>query len=155
MPNKLKIILITIFLLVSAGFGYLLINKDSSEVELNSPTTQNQPQPEQKRVQNQEVGQYLEYSEDLINKTVTQRILFFHAPWCPQCRQLDENIKSETIPSGVTIFKVDYDSNQKLRQQYGVTIQTTLVLLAEDDSEVKKFIAYDQPNLDAVIENLL
>lgn len=112
-------------------------------------------QPKQESAQTSENGTYVEYSAEVVANTKGKRVLFFHAPWCPQCRALDASIKSGAVPSGTTIFKVDYDSNQKLRQQYGVTIQTTLVLLDDNGNEAKKYVAYDQPNLSAIIENLL
>lgn len=100
-------------------------------------------------------GQYLSYSKDLLSKTDGTRILFFHAPWCPQCRQLEADIKSGNIPSNVTIIKVDYDSRQDLRQKYGVTIQTSLVKLDENGNLDKKFVAYDEPTLQNLVDNLL
>lgn len=95
-------------------------------------------------------GRYEDYNEMAFNQAEGRRILFFHAPWCPQCRALDASIKESTVPSGVTIFKIDYDSNQPLRQKYGVTIQTTLVEVDENGNEIKKYVAYDEPTFDAV-----
>jgi thioredoxin-like negative regulator of GroEL len=100
-------------------------------------------------------GNYLDYKADLVESTTDKRVLFFHAPWCSQCKELDESIKNGKIPGGVTIFKTDYDSNQKLRQQYGVTLQTTLVLLDENGGLAKKYVSYEEPNLEALIKNLL
>lgn len=96
-------------------------------------------------------GKYEDYNETAFNQAEGRRILFFHAPWCPQCRALDASIKDSTVPSGVTIFKIDYDSNQTLRQKYGVTIQTTLVEVDENGNEIKKYVAYDEPTFDAVM----
>lgn len=101
------------------------------------------------------VGSYIDYSETAVSTTSGTKILFFHASWCPQCRALDTSIKTGTIPSGVTIIKTDYDTNQELRKKYGVTIQTTLVKIAADGSLIKKYTAYDTPTLQAVKDNLL
>lgn len=100
-------------------------------------------------------GEYINYSSDAIAKSSGTKVLFFHAPWCPKCRELDTSIKAGSIPQNVTIIKVDYDSNQSLRQKYGVTIQTTLVRVDDDGNLVKKYVAYDSPTLDAVIKNAL
>lgn len=100
-------------------------------------------------------GTYIDYSQDVIKNTKGTKVLFFHAPWCPQCMMLDKSIKSGKIPDGVTIIKVDYDSNQALRKQYGVTLQTTLVRVDDDGKLVKKFTAYNEPNLQALIDNVL
>lgn len=100
-------------------------------------------------------GAYKEYSEEAVAATEGTRLLFFHASWCPQCRQLDASLRQSEIPSGVTIFKVDYDSNQALRQKYGVTIQTTVVKIDAQGDGVEKYVAYDEPTFAAVKENLL
>lgn len=104
----------------------------------------------------QPAGKYIVYSEDLLtDETLGTKILFFHAPWCPQCRELDASIQAGDIPNGVTIIKVDYDSNQKLRARYGVTIQTSLVKIDAAGNLVKKYVAYDEPSLASLVENLL
>lgn len=100
-------------------------------------------------------GSYVDYSDTVISSTQGTKILFFHAPWCPQCRALDASIKSGSVPTGVTIIKTDYDTNQELRKKYGVTIQTTLVKINDDGSFIKKYTAYDAPTLQSVKDNLL
>jgi thiol-disulfide isomerase/thioredoxin len=100
-------------------------------------------------------GEYVDYREGIIAETSGTALLFFHAPWCPQCRALESDIKTKGVPEGVTIIKVDYDSSQKLRQEYGVTIQTTVVRVDKDGKLVEKFVAYDEPSMAAVAEELL
>ncbi|MBI4032502.1 thioredoxin family protein [Candidatus Berkelbacteria bacterium] len=94
-------------------------------------------------------GQYLTYSGDLLIGS-GRRLLFFHAPWCPQCRALEKTIQERGVPDGVTIIKVDYDSNQQLRQQFGVTIQTTLVEIDGSNALIERYVAYDEPSISAV-----
>lgn len=100
-------------------------------------------------------GAYVNYSAEVIDTTNGNKILFFHAPWCPQCKALDASIKAGPIPDGTTIIKVDYDSSQALKQKYGVTTQTTLVLVDDNGNLVKKYVAYSTPSLSAIISNLL
>ena len=104
---------------------------------------------------NATAGQYVDYSEDIISSTAGTKVLFFHAPWCPQCRELDASIKQGSIPEGVTIIKVDYDTSQALRQKYGVTTQTTLVRVDDSGNIVKKYVAYSDPSLEALVQNAL
>jgi hypothetical protein len=68
---------------------------------------------------------------------------------------LDADIKQKGVPEGVAIIKVDYDTSQKLRQKYGVTLQTTIVRVDDNGELVKKYVAYDEPSLSAVAKNLL
>jgi thiol-disulfide isomerase/thioredoxin len=100
-------------------------------------------------------GAYVTYNADNFTATAGTRILFFHASWCPQCRQLDSDINKSTLPAGVTIFKVDYDSNQDLRKKYGVTVQTTLVKVDSNGNLLEKFVAYDDPSFSKVQAELL
>lgn len=100
-------------------------------------------------------GTYVGYSEPAVDSTSGRRILFFHAPWCPQCRMIEEDIKEQGVPAGITVFKVDYDSNQELRQEFGVTLQTTFVELDANGNLDTKYVAYNEPTFDSVKENLI
>jgi thiol-disulfide isomerase/thioredoxin len=100
-------------------------------------------------------GQFVDYSPELVDSTPGEKLLFFHAPWCSQCVALEEDIEANGVPDGVTIFKVDYDSNQDLRQEYGVTIQTTIVKVDDNGEKVETYVAYDEPTLDSVSAALL
>lgn len=101
-------------------------------------------------------GTYVEYSSDIIEKTDGTKVLFFHAPWCPQCRMIEADIKGqESLPTNTTIIKVDYDSNQSLRQKYGVTLQTTFVMIDDSGELVRKYVAYNEPTFAALKTNLL
>lgn len=113
------------------------------------------PAPASSASPGQVAGRYVDYQMGLISKTPGTKILFFHAPWCPQCRKLEASILAGPIPAGVTIMKVDYDSNQKLRQQYGVTIQTTLVRVRDDSTLEERYVAYESPTLEALVKNLV
>lgn len=99
-------------------------------------------------------GAYVDYSAEALAAADGDRVLFFHAPWCPQCRALESDIAAVGVPDGVTILKVDYDTGQALRQQYGVRQQTTVVLLDDQGSGVASFVAYDDPTLDAALAGL-
>ena len=100
-------------------------------------------------------GAYVDYTESGFASTKGTRLLFFHAAWCPQCRELDESIKSGDLPVGVTIFKVDYDTNQPLRAKYGVTLQTTVVKVDEEGNKIESYVAYEEPTLQSVEKKLL
>jgi thiol-disulfide isomerase/thioredoxin len=101
-------------------------------------------------------GRYENYSAEAFeNEKMTQRLLFFHASWCPQCRELDASILATPLPAGVVIFKVDYDSRQDLRKKYGVTLQTTVVKVDKDGNKLQSFVAYDEPTFSSVERELL
>lgn len=103
--------------------------------------------------QSKNSGSYLEYSSDIIQNTKGRKLLFFHAPWCPQCRAIENDINEQGVPESWNIIKVDYDSSQDLRQKYGVTIQTTFVEVDNSGELIKKYVAYEEPTLSAVTRN--
>jgi len=103
----------------------------------------------------QSAGAYVDYDESAIAAAKGTVLLFFHAPWCPQCRSIESDILADGVPAGVTIVKVDYDSNQNLRQQYGVTLQTTFVEVDSTGSELQKYVASENPTLAAVVAAML
>jgi len=75
-------------------------------------------------------GEYVEYqaySADPAAHANTDVVLFFHAPWCPDCRATEASITKAGVPAGLTVVKVDFDSMTDLRQKYGITQQHTFV----------------------------
>jgi len=100
-------------------------------------------------------GIYKDYSkEDIKDVGYNRTIIFFYAPWCPECRGYDRAILDSTIPDGVQILKVDYDSSIDLRKKHGVTIQTSFVSVDKNGEKLKLWIGYGQTkSLDAVLEN--
>ena len=96
-------------------------------------------------------GAYVDYSDGIIAKTDGTKALFFHASWCPNCRALEKDINASTIPAGLTIIKVDFDNAVDLRQKYGVTLQTTVVYVDDDGSELGKQVLSEDPSLDALV----
>lgn len=170
MGRKQILIIGTFFALVIGAVIYLTLSS-GDETAMQSMREQNKAQTEQAPASSQagpttqamdtppaptgKPGTYVDYYEGIIANTAGTKLLFFHASWCPQCRTLESDIKASQIPGDVTIIKVDYDGHQALRQKYGVTIQTTLVRVDDSGNAIKKFVAYQDPSLDAAIKNLL
>lgn len=138
-----------------AWLGYSLVGSNKTAAPQMSQSTQADVPENSPAAGSEQAGKYQEYAEAAIASTPGTKILFFHAPWCPQCRDLEADIKNQQLPSDLTIFKVDYDTNQALRQKYGVTLQTTLVKVDDSGNLVEKYVAYSDPTFASVEENLL
>jgi thiol-disulfide isomerase/thioredoxin len=153
----MKYITPLLLVLALAIGGYFLFRDTPEPDQATSPTPTATPVATQTPAGQTAApeGAYTTYNSNVIASTAGTKILFFHAPWCPQCRALEKSIEEGDIPSGVTIIKVDYDSNQALRQKYGVTIQTTLVKVDDSGNLVEKYVAYEKPTLQALQDNLL
>lgn len=158
-----KIILPILILAALIGFvvTYFVINPinpRSDDTEVDSPAVSKDSETtddNSKIISTSTAGVYTTYTKSKFESSTGTRLLFFHAPWCPQCRALDADIKSADLPQGITVLKVDYDSNQDLRSKYGVTIQTTVVKVDEKGKLVKKFVAYEDPSFSSIEDNLL
>ncbi|HVI69106.1 MAG TPA: thioredoxin domain-containing protein [Magnetospirillaceae bacterium] len=157
MNKKLLVVAMVITLVIAAGFAFLLMRDKPANVPImqgvvedTNPVPEPEPPAEQKTP-----GAYKIYSPEAVAATKGTKILFFYAAWCPQCRQLDGQITAGPLPDNVTIFKVDYDTNQSLRQKYGVQLQTTMVKIDDNGNSLQKFVAYDNPTLASLIENML
>lgn len=163
MERRTAIILGIIVLVIAGGFVFLATNEGAKQAikrmndqEVKSAATNSQSAESPNAPPNQSVaGTYVDYNEDSLATAQGTKVLFFHAPWCPQCRSLEADIKKQGVPNGTTILKVDYDTNQDLRRKYGVSIQTTLVKIDKQGNLVKKYVAYDEPTIAAVKANLL
>lgn len=152
-----------IILLVGAlGTGYVYWQNSQEAQQQNQlsegPDPAAQPvTPTEERIENaaNQPGVYADYQEGLVASTDGVQLLFFHAPWCPQCRMIESDIEKQGVPNGVTVLKVDYDSNQALRQRYEVTLQTTFVEIDKDGNKIDSYVAYNEPTFDSVKANLL
>ncbi|GAA1507207.1 thiol-disulfide isomerase/thioredoxin [Agromyces terreus] len=96
-------------------------------------------------------GAYVDYTEGVIEQTAGPKVLFFHADWCPNCRELDAELRADGAPDGLTVIKVDYDSSTDLRQQYGVTMQTTVVYVDDDGEALSSAVLYEEPSIAALV----
>lgn len=103
-----------------------------------------------------EAGTYRDYGPDLVaDPAYDTTVLFFHASWCPECRAFDESIRSGTIPDGVQILKVDYDSETELKQRYGVTLQSTFVTVDPDGAMISSWVGYGKDrSIDTILTEL-
>jgi thioredoxin 1 len=87
-------------------------------------------------------GAYLtlaEYRDQAAQREGSTVVFFFHAPWCPSCRATEESLTTEGVPAGLTVVKVDYDSETDLRREYGITQQHTFVQVDPDGAELAKW----------------
>ncbi len=81
-------------------------------------------------------------------------VLFFHAPWCPYCRSADtflQDLYQENAPR-VSVYKIDYDSQTALKQQYGVVTQHTFVLIDSSGKEITSLIGPSNEKLQQFLQ---
>lgn len=90
----------------------------------------------------EDAPQYLSYSQATYDSLVGKKpvALFFHADWCPVCRKMETDIKGDlgNFPKGTKLIQVDYDTATALKQQYGITMQSIVVVLNAQGEVVAK-----------------
>ena len=91
-------------------------------------------------------GTYKDYSLETLaleQKAGHKVVLFFHASWCPNCKQANEDFTNNLnkIPDNVVVLKTDYDTQKELKQKYGVTYQHTFVQVDKNGDMVTKWVS--------------
>lgn len=124
-----------------------------SSTTINKSTEPSQPAQQQPT----ELGAYITYSDYTGSKATYDKgkvVYFFNAKWCPTCQALTKDITANisNIPAGITIVSVDYDQYTDLKKQYGVTYQHTLVEVAKNGTQIKKWSG--SPTLSALVSKI-
>lgn len=98
-----------------------------------------------------ETPEYSAYSQEKYDELLGKKpfALFFHAPWCPTCRGMEKAITEEltTFPKGTKILKADFDTEKALKEKYGITVQSTVVIIDAEGKAVKTLAAPDNEEL--------
>lgn len=161
--NKLIIGIVTAVLLVGGvAFGLSQANssdesammaKESSDTMMKDDTKDSMSKDDDAMAKNGAYVTLTDYNANSAKYANSTKVYFFHAPWCPSCKAVEAEIEADPskIPQGVTLIKTDFDTETKLRQKYGVTIQHTFVQVDEQGNQVAKWSA---ESLDAVIRGV-
>lgn len=147
--NYLVLIIIGLFIL-GGGIWFILASGDDPLANNNQSTQTSTQQSETTQTDaasanelqqsdSQTTGAYVDYSPEKFASTSGKKVFFFHAKWCPTCKALDQNIRAGVVPDGLTIFKVDYDTEDALKKDYAVTYQHTLVQVDDNYNQLHKW----------------
>ncbi len=87
------------------------------------------------------LGQSRSYDQSIL-PTLKEKIilLFFHADWCPTCRNFEKQIEETTLPTDVIILKVNYDEATELKKQYSVLSQSTWIQIDASGKMYKRWL---------------
>ncbi len=125
-----------------------LMAEKERKMKANTPKTNRMMKKDETSMVNKgdtmmKAGSYETYTPEKVSMASTTHdvVLFFRASWCPTCRAVDSDIKSNLskIPSSLTILDVNYDDSTLLKQKYGVTYQHTFVQVDKDGNLIKKW----------------
>lgn len=169
--NKLVFAVIAVVILALAGGVYLSKDNDDSvsstdqvadtTASTEANETENKPQTEaEEEIEVPAAGSQgiLEYSPEALAASETEdNIVFFHAKWCTICNSVERNIQAGNIPDTLSIFKVDYDSDegQALAEKYEIGPQYTMVQVNADGTEITKWVNQFNYGIEDVVNNLI
>lgn len=163
--NSKIIIVVIVAILLIGGLWIFLESGDNTTSTITSTgqqatitnetsgSTENQESKDLEPSSESPTGAYVDYSEEKVATAEGDRVLFFHASWCPTCKALDQNIRAGLVPEGLTIFKVDYDTERDLAKKYGVTYQHTLVQVSADGEQLNKWAG--SYTIDQIVDELI
>ncbi len=153
-----------IVLLIGALLAALLFAPTNPTNEMSAATNKEPspsnstetPKPTANDTATIQAGRYETYEANKVSAEGYERtVIFFYAPWCPECRAFDEAITRSTIPAGVQILQLDYDSATELRKQHEVTLQSTFVEVDANGAQTAKWVGYGKDkSVEAILENL-
>lgn len=164
--NKKITIFIASALVFVAGAIFLLATQNTqkdnqsanstSTTQTNTPSTNTESQTTAQTTPSTSPGVFIDfadYTADPSKYSNSKKIYFFHAEWCPVCKGIEQEINNDPsrIPNGVTLIKVDFEQETRLRKDYEVTYQYTFVQIDNDGKEVAQWTA---SNLDKVIAGI-
>lgn len=81
-------------------------------------------------------------------------LIAVHADWCPTCRVQEAAVRDLLARkqfAGISVFRVDFDSQKAALKRFGVRSQSTLIVF-KDGKEVARSIA--QTDKDAIAADL-
>ncbi|MEO8261842.1 MAG: thioredoxin family protein [Pseudolysinimonas sp.] len=162
MNKRLLVIVVVLAVVIGGAIGALALTRvvppagsvESAQTIAPEPSETTEPTQPSDSTTASTPGVYVDYSDTAIADAEGRVVLFFHAPWCGQCVQLEAGIEADGVPDGVTIIKVDWDTNQDLEQKYGVPMRTTFVELDANGEVVQRLTAYDDPRFEAVVTTM-
>jgi len=154
-----KIILGLVAFVVIAGASYASLNTKEDGM-MDKETSESSVVEDKEQMVGEDTtmiksGSYEVYAPEKLARAETgDVVLFFHASWCPTCRALNSDIEKnlETIPSDVSILKLDYDTETELKKKYGVTYQHTLVQVDAGGALIKKWSG--SPTLSSLVSEI-
>lgn len=129
-----------------------MMDDSSSDTMMKTEQTTEEKMMDTESTMEKKVWDYVSYNPDIIASTSGNKVLFFHASWCPSCRSADSHFSSATFPADLTVIKTNFDTSGDLKEKYEVTSQHTFVQVDSEGNLVSKWIW--SRTVDDIVEKL-
>lgn len=136
--------LIVLILVVIAGAGIYSYKNTKTDIPESSMELIESSSP----VAAPSIPRYLPYTSEVMeSSSLTRRVLFFYASWCPTCRPADADfsVNQSRIPEDVMLIRVNYsddntsDDERELASKYNITYQHTFVQIDSEGNVVTQW----------------
>ncbi|MEK7544537.1 MAG: thioredoxin family protein [Patescibacteria group bacterium] len=148
---------IALFAIVSVGI-IGLAGCSSTIEKVQSSNVQQEPVKEVV-VENGQAPVFTSFTQERYSEFLGKKpfAIFFHANWCSTCTQLTAAINRDlaNFPKGTVILEADFDTETKLKQNYGIVMQATIVVIDETGKVVQKLAAPSAEQLKKAIAQTL
>ena len=139
---------LSLFSLLILGFSLVGCEKDAT------PMAEKQDMAEETSEVASEtamIASYEDYSADRLAELKGSQpfAIFFHAGWCGTCRNWEEKITANLgeLPPHAVILKANFDTEDELKSEFEVAMQSTAIFFDADGNEVGRA---SDPKLEAV-----
>lgn len=106
-------------------------------------------------IENGQIALYTKFTQERYSELLGKKpfAIFFYASWCPDCVNMEKQIKKniENLPKETVILKANYDTERKLKQDYGITIQSTVVVIDKNGNAMSTLLGPSFEDLKAAI----
>ncbi|MBP9738960.1 thioredoxin family protein [Candidatus Saccharibacteria bacterium] len=162
--KKPYIVALIVAAVILIGGGVFALTQENASTPTNKTANSPAESPAQStntsatntKPANTTAGRYEQYSSGAVSDaSYDTTVVFFYAPWCPECRAFKQAITDGQIPDGVQVLEADFDSSTDLKKKYGVTLQSTFVRVNTSGDLQQKWVGYGKDkSLSSVLENV-
>lgn len=101
------------------------------------------------------MGAYHTEKSDLDLNDGKAKLLFFYATWCPKCQANQKKLISwyKEGEYAISTYRLDYDREIALKEQFSISAQDTFILLDETGEEVDRFQFPSEEKLKGALES--
>lgn len=99
-----------------------------------------------------QAGSYTAYYDGVVGNG-QESVLFFHATWCPVCQANDAKLLDWYSQNEYSrsVYKIDYDNSQQLKEEFGITGQDTFVLIDGNGNEIERVTFPSEEKLEELL----
>lgn len=150
---------ITLFIIIAVGMVGLAGCSTLTEKVQNGTSEKQKTISETQNANTEQIALYTDFTQERYAELLGKKpfAIFFYASWCPDCVNLEKQIMQniENLPKEAIILKANYDTEIKLKRDYGITVQSTVVVIDKNGNAMPTLFGPSFNDLKTAMENSL